>query len=115
MKASTRRPLPLCCHPHAYPPSVLERFLASAVPGANLVDLFPSLDLLPDSLAPWRPAALDQRAFTHRVFKRLLNEVRDKLTRGKLAAEDAFAARLWQDRERFAMDELDVAYLAGTM
>ena len=94
---------------------VLELFLASANPGANLVDLFPSLDLLPDFLAPWRPAALDQRAITHRVFKGLLSDVRDKLARGELALADAFAARLWQDREQFGMDELDVAYLAGTM
>jgi hypothetical protein len=94
---------------------VLRRFFASASPGANLVDLFPSLDLLPDILAPWRAAALDQRKLTHRVFKGLLGSVLDRLARGELALEDSFAARLWQDRERLLMDELDVAYLAGAM
>ena len=110
-KASAR--VSLLSHPHPYPPTVIELFLASA--GANLVDLFPSLDLLPDILAPWHPAALEQRALTQRVYKGLLSDVWNKLTHDGLAAEDAFAARSWQDRKHFAIDELDVAYLAGTL
>ncbi|KAF8518571.1 cytochrome P450, partial [Gautieria morchelliformis] len=94
---------------------LLERMLASANPGTHLVDLLPSLDRLPDVLAPWRAAALDQRALNHRVFLGLLRSVREKVARGELAADNAFATRLWEGRERFAMDELDVAYLAGTM
>jgi hypothetical protein len=95
--------------------TVMVQFLASANPGANLVDLFPSLDLLPDFLAPWRASALRQQALNHRVYKGLLNGVKEKVAKGELAPDGAFAARLWQDKDKFQMDELDVAYLAGTM
>ncbi|KAF8512470.1 cytochrome P450 [Gautieria morchelliformis] len=68
----------------------------------------PSLDRLPDVLAPWR-------ALNHRVFLDFLRSIREKVACGELVADNAFATRLWEGREQFAMDELDVAYLAGTM
>jgi hypothetical protein len=95
--------------------AVMERFLASANPGANLVDLLPSLDRLPDFLAPWRAAALHQQKVTQSCFMGLLNEVKEKISHGELAHDGMFAARLFQDKDRFQMDDLDVAYLAGTM
>ncbi|KAF8577323.1 cytochrome P450 [Ramaria rubella] len=94
---------------------VMERFLASANPGAHLVDLFPSLDRLPDFLSPWRRGALHQRKLNQTTYLRLLNEVRAKVDKGQLAPDGVFAARLDQDKEKFGMDDLDVAYLAGTM
>jgi hypothetical protein len=95
--------------------AVMERFLASANPGANLVDLLPSLDRLPDFLAPWRAAALHQQKVTQTCYMGLLNEVKEKISHGELAHDGVFAARLLQDKDRFQMDDLDVAYLAGTM
>jgi hypothetical protein len=95
--------------------AVMERFLASANPGANLVDHFPSLDRLPDFLAPWRAAALHQQKVTQSCYMGLLKEVKEKISHGELAHDGVFAARLLQDKDRFQMDDLDVAYLAGTM
>ena len=45
----------------------------------------------------------------------LLNEVKEKISYGELAHDGVFAARLLEDKDRFQMDDLDVAYLAGTM
>jgi hypothetical protein len=95
--------------------AVMEPLLASANPGDNLVDLLPSLDRLPDFLAPWRAAALHQQKVTQSCFMGLLNEVKEKISRGELAHDGVFAARLLQDKDRFQMDDLDVAYLAGSM
>ena len=61
----------------------MELILACAIPGANLVDLFPSLDRLPDILAPWCRAAVAQRELTQRVFKGLLEGMWGKLARGE--------------------------------
>ncbi|KAF8532269.1 hypothetical protein JB92DRAFT_3138446 [Gautieria morchelliformis] len=83
--------------------------LASANPGTHLVDLLPSLDRLPDILAPWRAAALDQHALNHRVFLGLLRSVWEKVARGELAADNAFVTRLWEGQEQFVMDELVVS------
>ncbi|KIM76772.1 hypothetical protein PILCRDRAFT_825997 [Piloderma croceum F 1598] len=94
---------------------VMERFLASANPGANLVDLLPSLDRLPNILAPWRAAALHQQKVTQSCYLGLLKEVKEKISHGELAHDGVFAARLLQDKDKFQMDDLDVAYLAGTM
>ena len=95
--------------------AVMERFLASATPGANLVDLLPSLDRLPDSLAPWRAAALHQQRITQSCYMGLLKEVKEKIFHGELSQDGVLAARLLQDKNKFGMDDLDVAYLAGTM
>jgi hypothetical protein len=95
--------------------AVMERFLASANPGANLVDLLPSLDHLPDFLAPWRAAALHQQKVTQSCYMGLLKEVKEKISHGELAHDGVFTARLIQDKDRFQMDDLDIAYLAGTM
>ena len=96
-------------------PAVMERFLASANPGANLVDLLPSLDRLPDFLAPWRAAALYQQKVTQSCYIGLLKEVKEKISSGEVAHDGVFAARLLQDKDKFRLDDLDVAYLAGTM
>lgn len=95
--------------------AVMQRFLASANPGANLVDLLPSLDRLPDFLAPWRAAALHQQKVTQSCYMGLLKEVKEKISHGELAHDGVSAARLLQDKDRWKMEDLDVAYLAGTM
>ncbi|KAA1472647.1 cytochrome P450 [Dentipellis sp. KUC8613] len=94
---------------------ISDMFLESAVPGTNLVDLFPTLDNLPNFLAPWRAPAMHQRRVTQNVFVGLVRDVIKRVGAGELAPDGAFTARLWHDRKRFAMDELDIAYLAGTM
>jgi hypothetical protein len=80
--------------------AVIKRFIASANPGANLIDLLPSLDRLPDFLAPWRAAALHQQKVTQSCFMGLLNEVKEKISHGELAHDGVFAARLLQDTRR---------------
>lgn len=81
----------------------------------NLVDVFPILDRLPDFLSPWRRSIVRQRAHNQTVYKALLQDVIDKVETGQLRAEQTFASRLWYDRKKLGMDELDVAYLSGTM
>ncbi|KAA1470989.1 cytochrome P450 [Dentipellis sp. KUC8613] len=93
---------------------VMEKLLAVATPG-NLVDIFPILDRLPDVFSPWRPAILRQQAHNQTVYKGLLHDVLSKVDAGLLRPEQTFASRVWHDREKLKMDELDVAYLAGSM
>ena len=45
----------------------------------------------------------------------LLKEVKEKIFHGELSQDGVLAARLLQDKNKFRMDDLDVAYLAGTM
>lgn len=89
--------------------------IAKIVNPANIVDIFPVLDRLPDLLAPWRSKVIIQRNHNQAIYRGLLQNVLDDVATGKLRPEQTFASRLWSDREKLGMDDLDVAYLAGTM
>ncbi|KAA1471006.1 cytochrome P450 [Dentipellis sp. KUC8613] len=94
--------------------ALMETLLAMANPG-KLVDAFPFLDWLPDILAPWRADALRHQAHNQHFYRGLLHETLAKVDSGLLTSDQTFVSRLWQDREKLGMDELDVAYLAGSM
>ncbi len=49
---------------------IVEGFVRECMPGSHLVDTFPVLDLLPDSLAPWRKQALRKHEFEMKVVPR---------------------------------------------
>jgi hypothetical protein len=95
--------------------AVLESLLASANPGANLVDLFPSLDRLPDILAPWRTGVMQQQDKARNMAQSFLDTVRGKVKRGELASDETLAGRLWNDKEKLQLDQLDVAFIAATV
>lgn len=96
------------------PFSVIEELLDISNPG-NIVDIFPVLDRLPDFLAPWRPAVLRQRTDTQNLYKGLVQDVVDRVEAAEIGREQTLASRLWYHQEKNKMDELDVAYLAGSM
>ena len=89
----------------------MDKFLSSSNPGANLVDNLPVLDRLPDFLAPWRKDALEQRTFNQKTYLGLVNDVKEKT----LTDPNCFAAILCSQQEKLGLDDLDIAYLAGTM
>lgn len=91
------------------------RYLTELSNPGNLVDIFPVLDLLPDFLAPWRPAVIRARTINQDLYKGLVRDVINKVEAGQIRAEQTFASRLWFNREKAGMDELDVAYLSGSM
>ncbi|TFY61568.1 hypothetical protein EVG20_g7005 [Dentipellis fragilis] len=93
---------------------IMVNVLPLATPG-NLVDAFPILDRLPNILAPWRSEVLRQQANNQKVYKDLLHDVLDRVDSGMITPEQSFASRIWNDRERLEMDELDVAHLAGSL
>lgn len=95
--------------------ALMDKFLSSSNPGANVVDSIPVLDGLPDILAPWRKDALKQRAFNQKTYLGLVNDVKDKLQSGGLTDTDCFAATLCDQHEKLGLDDLDIAYLAGSM
>ena len=95
----------------------MDKFTNSANPGAHLVDTFPILDKLPDVFAPWRKDAIEQQAFNIKTYTDLLNGVTKSLETGSASQSkvNSFAAMLVTQREKLGLDELDIAYLAGTM
>ena len=93
----------------------MDKFLNSSNPGANLVDSIPILDRLPDILAPWRKDAVRQRAFNRKTYIDLVDGVREKLRSGVPEVRGTFAAYLCEKQADLGLDDLDVAYLAGSM
>lgn len=91
---------------------ILETFIQDMHPAKYPVDTFPILDWLPDSLAKWRVEAKQKHDYEFGFYKRLLNEVRQRMENGENL--ECFAARLIEDEQKNGLDEVSMAYLAGS-
>lgn len=58
---------------------------------------------------------LRQRTETQNLYKGLVQDDVDRVEADEIGREQTLASRLWYHREKNKMDELDVAYLAGSM
>ncbi|TFK56928.1 cytochrome P450 monooxygenase [Heliocybe sulcata] len=91
---------------------VLETFIQDMHPARYPVDNHPILDKLPDALSPWRAEAKEKHDYEFTFYRRLLREVKQRMDNGENL--ECFAARLWEDVEKNALDETSMAYLAGS-
>ncbi|KZT68381.1 cytochrome P450 [Daedalea quercina L-15889] len=92
---------------------ILQSFTQDMHPYAHLVDRFPALDWLPDVLAPWRVEARKKGEYEIKFYTRLLSDVKARMDAagGQL---ECFAAGLWENVEQLGLDELSMAYVAGS-
>ncbi|PCH40323.1 cytochrome P450 [Wolfiporia cocos MD-104 SS10] len=91
---------------------ILETFIQDIHPARYLVDTLPVLDWLPDMLAPWRAEACKKHTYEIAFYSRLLQEVKERMDKGEPL--ECFAARLWEDVEKNGLDEISMAYVAGS-
>ncbi|KLO13195.1 cytochrome P450 [Schizopora paradoxa] len=93
---------------------IVEAFILDCMPGAHLVDMFPVLDRLPDFLSPWRKEALKKHEYEMGLYGRLFLEVKERSKVPGSTANECFAARLWEEREKHGLDVTSMTYAAGS-
>ncbi|EKG12949.1 Cytochrome P450 [Macrophomina phaseolina MS6] len=92
----------------------IDLFLGNQQPGTNLVDAFPILaSVLPKPLQWWRRRALKIYEFTRGVYKRELEEIRERMARG--AQRDCFAKDFLQTEEAKEFGETQTLFVLGTL
>ncbi|KZT30016.1 cytochrome P450 [Neolentinus lepideus HHB14362 ss-1] len=79
----------------------------------HLVDCWPFLDNLPDSLAPWLREALRGHEVEATICGRLAEDVEVCRLDGRLQ-EECFVTRLLEQGRKLGFDRKSTAYLAGT-
>lgn len=83
-----------------------------SIPGKFAVERYPLLKHVPSFLAPWKAEVLRQREKDVQLYTELMDEVRDKVSRG--VAPDSFAKHLLQEQASLGMSDLEIAYTAGS-
>ncbi|KAK7018236.1 cytochrome P450 [Favolaschia claudopus] len=91
---------------------ILTTFVQDINPNAHLVDTLPWLDMLPDFLSPWRAEARKKHAREVDFYGRLALNVKSRME--KDSSIECFAARLWDQQERFNMSDEEIFYIAGS-
>ncbi|KAK7418150.1 hypothetical protein QQX98_004125 [Neonectria punicea] len=90
----------------------MERLTMVNIPGKFAVERYPLLKYVPAMLAPWKAQVLQQRDKDIKLYTELLDEVRDKVSKG--TAPTCFAKHLLQEQENLGMTDLEIAYTAGS-
>ncbi|OHW92159.1 o-methylsterigmatocystin oxidoreductase [Colletotrichum incanum] len=83
-----------------------------SIPGKFAVERYPVLKYVPSFLAPWKAEVLKQRQKDIQLYTELMDEVRDKVTKG--VAPACFAKHLLQEQASLGMTDLEIAYTAGS-
>lgn len=89
----------------------VDRLVSVNIPGKFAVERYPVLKYLPTILAPWKRDVLRQRQLDIQLYTGLLNQVKEKVSRGE--ATDCWAAQLLRQQEEYGLTDLEVAYTAG--
>jgi cytochrome P450 len=76
------------------------------------VERYPVLKYVPSFLAPWKAQVEEQRQKDINLYTQLMDEVREKVSRG--TAKDCFATHLLREQESLGMSDLEIAYTAGS-
>lgn len=76
------------------------------------MERYPALKYVPSIFAPWKAEVLRQREKDVQMYTGLMNEVRQKASRG--TAQPCFATHLLQEQESLGMTDLEIAYTAGS-
>ncbi|KLO19076.1 cytochrome P450 [Schizopora paradoxa] len=94
---------------------VVEGFIRDCMPGAHLVDTFPTLDLLPDFMSPWRKEARKKHEYEMNLYGRLFLEVTKKYEISGGTTSECFSSRLWEERKNHSLDFKSMTYIVGTV
>lgn len=85
----------------------------AASPGAYLVDVFPSMMMLPVWIAPWKSYLLKEGKAATKHFVGLRDEVRKEMAAGRTT--DSFATKLLENQEETGLNDIEGAFLLGTL
>ncbi|KAH7363238.1 cytochrome P450 [Plectosphaerella cucumerina] len=88
------------------------RLTSVNIPGKYAVERYPALKYIPSIFAPWKAEVLEQRRKDIQLYTELMDEVRQKMNRGK--APECFARHLLEQQADLGMTDLEVAYTAGS-
>lgn len=89
-------------------------FSQATAPGAYITDLLPQLDRIPKWLQWWRARAYRLYKFQYALWMPLWQKLRQQINDG--AAPSCFAKHFMQaDVQRHQIDEIQAAFLAGSM
>ncbi|PSR85636.1 hypothetical protein PHLCEN_2v5365 [Hermanssonia centrifuga] len=92
---------------------MMHRVVQACLPGAFLVEIFPSMLYLPDWMATWKRKGKDFFRKDTAMFEELLDDVRNKMNSG--SSTPCFAATLLEGEKKFMLNNQEAAWLAGTM
>ncbi|KAK7462918.1 hypothetical protein VKT23_007498 [Stygiomarasmius scandens] len=98
----------------AFMEDMVTRVTTAVLPGAHLVESFPILDWLPDSMARWRREAKKDFQKYSTTFEELYFGIKSKRLRG-MEQRASFCANLAENEARHGMSDLECAWLAGTL
>ncbi|CCC10889.1 hypothetical protein SMACR_04120 [Sordaria macrospora] len=90
----------------------MDRLTSVNIPGKFAVERYPALKYVPSIFAPWKAEVLRQRQKDIDMYLGLLNEVKDKMRRG--VAVDCFTTYLISEQMNHGMNDLELAYAAGS-
>ena len=112
----------------------MHRILLATLPGAYLVEIFPVMQYLPAFLAPWKREGQRFYQKYDQMFDTFLDGVKEKMVclavfwvsksvqpslHSALQVSDpthtSFSASLLADKEKYDLDEKEIAWLGGTM
>ncbi|KAF7374026.1 Cytochrome P450 monooxygenase ARMGADRAFT-1018420 [Mycena sanguinolenta] len=90
-----------------------ERLVSAAYPGAYLVEFFAWMRYLPSWMAKWKRDVLEQSKIDDAMFRRLFNEVGDRLAQGDHLS--GFCAHLLEQQDRHELNEKESAWAAAAL
>lgn len=76
------------------------------------MERYPALKYVPSFLAPWKAEVEQQRQKDIQLYTELMDEVKDKVSRG--VAKECFATHLLREQANIGMGDLELAYAAGS-
>jgi len=85
----------------------------AAIPGANLVEIFPVMNHLPMWIAKWKREGSEWFAKDTKMFKSFLSDVKEQATTGK--CKPCFSVSLLENQEKLKLDNEEAAWVAGIM
>lgn len=91
---------------------LMHRLVRAALPGAYLVEIFPSMRYLPTWMAKWKADGLKWHEQDTLMFEGLMDEVRQRWHNGQ--APPCFATHLLHNKEH-VLSTKETAWLSGTM
>ncbi|KAI0072587.1 cytochrome P450 [Panus rudis PR-1116 ss-1] len=89
------------------------RLVRACLPGAYLVEIFPSMMYLPEWLAKWKREGYAAHREDSVMFQSLMDDVEKKKDAGELPP--CFAGTLIEEEQKYDLTKKEAAWLAGSM
>lgn len=90
-----------------------DAFIDASSPGTYLVEIFPWMRHFPSSIAKWKKVAEETFEDGSALFQSLFRDVEDRIRDGD--ERPSFVGTLIRERQRHSLNDLEAAWLAGTM